>query len=460
MFTEYYTNPTIFVTEPSVLPNVKVPDYGTDRSLAETVKALLYDRIGDATFVASIKDLNKKDKLEDAVSEWALCGDNLAFVFKEMTVSEMNSFRKWAEKDLCLVNCNRLVKLSDAMNQKCGYNCEIYASKTENRALVVAKRPNLSQWHVLQAMFYRMFPQMFEPQPLTQNEKELIVSLTLPSMENYASWTKKLAERPELRDLHLKKSLAKVQSRYYETKIDGLTKQRDTALADKINVEKKYVQVLEMLEKATFALEGAKALLQSQTEDDSLYEYFRNNRQLCAVKTTDEDISFIVKTFLDIYDPEVYADLARRGFIFEGHSIPAADCKLLMDAIFSDSPEFRVKICAKYTLALRGLCLVESHARYPIECIEYIANPHIQWHACLGSYKMEIDKALQSGNVIGAVEQCIASCQSVNLGETTMTFIPMMRDVFNAKDVRCLRRKDGVDMSPTEAIEYLKGEKQ
>ena len=127
-----------------------------------------------------------------------------------------------------------------------------------------------------------------------------------------------------------------------------------------------------------------------------------------------------------------------------------------MDAIFSDDPKFRIRICAEYDLSLTNDVQVHRNVQFPKEILDrYIPNPHLQYHACLGNHVPAIRAALRENDMIKAIEQCISSAQSVNLAERGATFDPFMTNVFKNNN-KILIDSDGNEYTPREALDKLK----
>lgn len=456
MFTQPYTTPTLFVTDPGILPRVSVANFQDDKSLAETVNALLYDRIGEESFCADYAYCSL-DAAKFRASTWMVENNNLLYLFLH-DETELNDFRIWAKTELNTPFVKVLERQSSEIRSRTGFSCSFYVREDDLAALVVCLEPDLKKWHMLQGFFFRLFRTLFVARPLTDAEKHLLMSLSGSSLTAYASAAKQLADRRDLNLLKLRSELKEVRRFTYKRAIDSATnllQQLDNELA---SLNRRYEQAMKDIEMATIRLEGAKALAEKQDDSDELFEYFRDNDQIAKITVDGSVIEIVIKTYLDLYDPDLYRDLAASGNIFrfnDGRS--EEEHKLLMDAIFGVEPAFRIRMCGYYRLNMNGTVSSQSGYKYDCipECRDHMPNPHLQRHECLGSYQPEIQSCLRAGNVVGAVEQCIASCMSVNLGETSMTFGPMIHYLFNSNKA-FLHRDDGVDMTVTEAIAYLK----
>ena len=128
--------------------------------------------------------------------------------------------------------------------------------------------------------------------------------------------------------------------------------------------------------------------------------------------------------------------------------------KKLLDAIFGDEPVLRVKICAYYDMDVRGD--VDSMRRYRFQpnCNDYMPNPHLNHYNCLGNHRRYINDRLTDGDVVGAIEQCIASAKSLNIGEgATMEYF--LHDLFQTSR-KIIELPDHTSVNPSEALKWLK----
>ena len=81
----------------------------------------------------------------------------------------------------------------------------------------------------------------------------------------------------------------------------------------------------------------------------------------------------------------------------------------------------------------------------------------------MGNYKQTINTLLQNHNYIAAIEQCAASCRSLNFGDSTvmsefMKRIYGMSDRQSRVNMRCIELPNGSVVYPKEAIEWLKAQ--
>ena len=83
-------------------------------------------------------------------------------------------------------------------------------------------------------------------------------------------------------------------------------------------------------------------------------------------------------------------------------------------------------------------------------------NPHIDRYNCLGNYERTINSMLLEHNYIGALEQCVASCKSLNWGDSTVMHV-FMDTMYGSGHYnnQCIELPDGNIVNPKDAIKWL-----
>ena len=129
-----------------------------------------------------------------------------------------------------------------------------------------------------------------------------------------------------------------------------------------------------------------------------------------------------------------------------------------MTAIFIDQ-SLHIKFCAAYTISLgEGVRALRGY-HYGIAYNDCMPNPHTDRYECLGTYLGEINDCLGRNDTIGAIEQCIASCKSLNFGDSTVMEVFMSR-LYNPDDEydydKCIELPDGRTVDIVQAIAWMK----
>lgn len=340
-------------------------------------------------------------------------------------------------------------------------NARFYISENYKETLVICEDLSIPTYHLLQSLTPRLFPQFFVNSPLDNEELALLDSLTYRTATEYERLIAILAGRIDFRSHLIKTIIGDFEKSGRREEIRRTKEQIDNYRCELEQLEGRYAQYIANLDELNIKLSGQELALESASDGSELIDYFTCNRNIMPVSVFGRSMRFTVKTFFGSFDPEMYSTYLsnHQSCLFTGYEyLPAFkkidDRRRMIEAIFADDPAMKVKMCSNYTIDLRGNCSTTRGYNYGNDFVDYVPNPHIHYYACLGNYQRYINSALRSGNVVGAIEQCIASAKSLNLCEphTTRYFLS---GVFNNTN-KIIRLNDGRDVTPEEALEYLK----
>lgn len=200
-------------------------------------------------------------------------------------------------------------------------------------------------------------------------------------------------------------------------------------------------------------------------KDGQIAEYFKCNKALVLLEAGKDTITFGVKTYLEYYDEDNVRAILNNPASFVYENTPSdEDIKMLLEAIFIEQ-KLKLRVCAAYELSLagnvRGKTSVFAEPEFRNEAGElvYMPNAHIQEYHCLGTYLAPINKCIADGDYIGAIEQCVASAQSLNFNDPSAKIL--IEALFAVRKNRissnkCIELPDGSVVRPKEAIEAIK----
>ena len=317
-------------------------------------------------------------------------------------------------------------------------------------------------YHLLQALIPRLFPYYFEDAPLDTEELSLLDSLTLRTATEYERILDALSTRIDFRGYAVKKILKDFENSGRRDEVQETRSRIDSLRADVERLGDRYSQCIRQIDELSSLLAGQEMALAAASGDSELIEYFMCNRNIEPVSAEGRSLLFTVKTYLESFDPEQFRVYSRNlhshlyvGYSYADRFKDVESRKRMLEAIFSDEPILRVKMCSNYVLDLRGSSSARRFYEYGKGFEDYVPNPHINQYACLGDYARYINAALQRGDLIGAIEQCIASAKSLNLAES-ITVRALMENIF-CSTRKIIRLPDGTDVTPDEAFAYLTG---
>jgi hypothetical protein len=318
-------------------------------------------------------------------------------------------------------------------------------------------------FHLIQAFLPRYFPTIFAEKPFTDEEKAFLKTLTGTSSGDYLIQIEALSQRYDYSEKLIAAKLKGFEKNIRKVQIDKLQRDRENHIRTMNEYLENYRRCLDKLDDITVRLEGAKALHDKSSEDQELIDFFTAHKNLELLKVENRNIEFIVRSYLNYVDVEAYECFARNGDIYNNYNASGVftrkpNRKALMDALFCDDPRIRIKMCAYFNVDVIGDVHTSSGYVFGRKYEDYLPNPHYQRHACLGQNGPAIIEFLSNGNIQGALEQCIAAAQRVNVNEIGPTFRPMLETVFTTSK-KIIETEDGISMTPTEALEWLKEHK-
>jgi hypothetical protein len=128
--------------------------------------------------------------------------------------------------------------------------------------------------------------------------------------------------------------------------------------------------------------------------------------------------------------------------------------KALYKAIFGDTPQYKLRICAAYTADIKTGLKALDHYDFPPESANYLPNPHIQNHGCIGNYAVKFQEYMKRHDYLGAIDQAVVSARNLNFHDSIVisTFVSQLS---HNSSVKCLEKTDGTLLTPHEAIKEL-----
>lgn len=448
-----------------IMNNITATNAFGDVSLLATMRALLFERLNGEKFHAGVTDLwPKKNVLKETLDE--LLGNDICnkIVFYNaateadfnQAIAALSDAELKKDKDH---NLTYLKELSQGIAERAPLKCHVYNNPDKNIALVVAQSLDIRTLRLLSTLMTRYCPNFFKDKPLTPEEKELLGTLTRRSSEDYKAALLKVSKKMNLRDKFLKVMIGNFERREMETMIVK-TERRIRDFAMQIdNFMMQYSDAVRKHKTEMMTLEGMKLSLENQCENSELLTYLTARPNIELIKIDGDTIHVNIKTYCDIFDQTIWDKYAARGEIFRNNGAvrpcfeKPENARKLLNAIFCEDPLIRLKFCGYYNLSLRGSVYSQSNRNYGPDYADYLPNPHLQIHACLGDNRTQISRMLSDGNMIGALECTAASCKSLNMGEITQTIRPMIRDILSSTK-KIIHTEDG-DMTPEEALTWL-----
>lgn len=356
------------------------------------------------------------------------------------------------------------------LKDKADTKCLAVYHKTKNIAAIFINSRDLRFYHMLISFLSLLFPALFETKPLEEQDYNVIKALSKTSKDTFIQRIQECVQPYVMEFRHL--MLTNLLKLMHDKKIEGAKYNVDNQRARVKNAEDVFNNEIKRLKEFIVVFEGMKATEKYDDAEEDMVEYLTNNKQIRNMTIEGSVLKFTVATLLNNYNADAWETFKERGYIYDGrytydgrYDVNLLDVfktkenrKILLDNIFSESPEFTVKIAGNYTLDLDSSA-IGTRKNYDYINADpiykgYMPNPHLKFYECLGGYTARIKQAIRDRNYIAAIELCIASAGSVDLDETEQTFRPFIGYIMSSKE-KVLRRNDGVEMTPEEALLYL-----
>lgn len=475
----------------TLFQNINGESFNRDFSFLSTLRALVYPRMSEedklylhfssADYTA---DAVRRNPIRDVVRVFSREARGNENSFREDQIY-IHSFKSASQEDnyACLEamkssfekyndGWHRLAKVTEFFKKDFYVLCFV---NTELRStLLFVDDMNIGKMHFLQCAIFAFLPWYFDPTVgVSELEMELINSLrkTEKTPDKYERCIEKIASQYDFRTLHIRKKLAGFENRYERIAAEGIRSDIKD-IVDEINDSNTRIANLlrEKYEKEIKLLGYEQKINSNESGDSEIMEYFLCNDKLIIRDVNDREMTFGVREYLTYWDEDMAEQMIEneRSFVYRPNGrmcnnyILAEDMKKLMKAIFVDRT-LRVRFCAAYKFELDGRVRALRNYDYTYEFADYMPNTHIDRYECMGNYSTAINTLLTNHDYIGAIEQCVASCKSLNFADSTV-MAEFMRVLYGISDYqvnnRCIELPDGSVVDPKGAVAYLKAQEQ
>ena len=352
----------------------------------------------------------------------------------------------------------RLGKITEFYRNTFGVEC--FVNTEQKKTVIFCEKLDIRRLHYLQCSVLAFLPWYFDPEKgVADDEMRLIESLREKSSEKYEEIIEKLAKKYDFRTLQIRRLLTGFESVNERKMLDRTSACLGIIDRDIESLTSQISEKLRERREKEIMLMGLKASISNPEKGSELAEYFETNKNLTVYSVNEGILTFAVNTYCSYFDEDMASDMIENpcSYIYAVpetyKKISDKEMKMLMHAIFTDGI-LKLRFCAAYTID-SGNCDVRGFSRftYGTESKNRMPNPHIEYHACLGTHRAAITEALKSNNYIGAVEQCVASAKNLNFADSTV-ISEFMKDMFKSSG-KFIELPDGKIVSPKEAVEFL-----
>lgn len=475
MFSISYNEIDPFVTAQGniVMKNIHGDAWNGDLSVLAVVRALLFERLAaDETFFVDIHDGPTVDHVQNLKAPECfrtIFGEPMLNTYKVVNVNTATFdaangiLNTKAVKELTDYQLTELTEVSNWLRdrEEVHLKTRIFLSADKGAAYILVEKLTTNYLHLISSLMPKYLPRFFTQKPLQPHEREFLKTLTGHRGGDFIAACAKVATYMDLREAFLRGIIGDFEQRELEKNYENARTRLGELQFEIQAAMEKYSQAIQREQDQRYRVEGMKLAMENKESNSELLEYLLHNKNVDVVRVNGNRIDFEIRTFMDIFDVDMWRHYAANGSVYTpGGSMPGpfkeeANRRLLIDSLFMEDAPLRLKFCGYYYMDLNGSCGSDRHHTYKPVCNDYLVNPHLHYHACLGSNRNVISQQLTNGELVGAIECAIASCKSLNMGEISQTVRPMLALVLESNK-KIIRNADGVDMTPAEALEWLK----
>ncbi len=451
---ESYNGDATFLSTLRALVGPRIGDGNiTVRFLSETLSAGTIRGVEPGRVVRSVFDPGNAGNITDTVFVCGMKSDHDS----NLVVLEVlkGNLEKVYPEYHCLDKVREFYRKSFAV--------ECFIAPDRKNVVVFVDGLDLKKLHYLQVSILAFLPWYFDPKKgLTDLEMKLIYSLRETNPDKYLACLGEIASQYDFKSARTKKLLEgfelRMEKRLYEAK-----KEESLRITREINeINSQISGLIAQKNETDLFIFGLMQKMAEAGEKSEIMDYFLCNSKLSLEKVNGTKIHFAVKDYITYFD----SDLAERvidnagSFVYYGSDGSASKNegmkKLLKEIFVSEPPRLKIRTCAAYVLDVNGGVSPSGNHGFDYEFSSCMPNPHINRYNCMGNYLRVINELLEKHDYIMAIEQCVASCKSLNWGDSAV-MTDFMDSMWgrNGTNNRCIELPDGSVVDPEEAIKWL-----
>jgi hypothetical protein len=337
-------------------------------------------------------------------------------------------------------------------------NALFYTDDTQRNSIIFVDKMELKHFHALQMMIPKYLPLLFANNPLTEKETALLKSTGTAKASEYESLIEWFAGELDIRAEIIRTKLAGFETVFERMRADEIRAEIIWHQEDYDNQLSKLRDTSHKIQECKYSLAGLVSVIDGQSGDSELMEYFMCNKNLSIMQVIGSEIQFIAHGYTDIYDIDAFEQYVGNhdGYMYSNlhNSISKPQMEKLYRTIFGEC-SYKLRICAAYTADIRSGLTAISNYSFPAESMTYFPNPHIQSHGCIGQYAGRFLEYMQKRDYVGAIDQAVVSARNLNFYD--LTVISTFAKDFSATKIKCVENPEGTLLTPKEAIIELEG---
>ena len=338
-------------------------------------------------------------------------------------------------------------------------NALFYHNPNENRTIIFTDKLELKHFHALQMMIPKYFPSLFFDNPLTDLEANLLKSLGNKLAAEYENLIAEITNKLDIRAEIIRIKLAGFENAFEKIRISELKSEIKSEQQNYDTYLQKLQAIANIIQEKQYTLAGLECSVNQCSGDSELVEYFMCNKNISIINVRGTSIELVVHGYADVYDQEAFDRYVKNHSSFLYSNLHSQFTKSQMEKLYRaifEKCTHKLRICAAYTADLKsGLSAYKNYV-FPSESKDYLPNPHIQNHGCIGTYSARFQDYLSNKDYVGAIDQAVVSARNLNFYDSTV-MSGFARDLSHSA-IKCIENPNGILLTPREAIAELGGE--
>lgn len=356
--------------------------------------------------------------------------------------------------------------LSTWIENEAKFKAKIYICEEKRNTIIFTDKLTMKKWHLLESLVTRYFPWYFSSAPLTEEELNLVKTLSKRYAPNYENAIEEFAKRFDFRAEIIRSKLKGFESQFDRRKLNDVRSRIESIESQMRELESMFSNYYREMNECRIQETGLLDRINNASDDESeMMEYFLLNKSIHLMDVSGGRIEFVVATTMANFDPDAAESMIRnkRSFFyidndngneFAGRMTVEQIERLLKEIFLKET--LKLRLCAAYRLDFNnGTYAGIANYSFPRDVImDHTPNQHIQAYHCLGQNERTIRQSMRANDYVGAVAACVQSANSVNVTEGA-TCGKMMRRLFSTDIGAVIQLPDGSTKTPLDAVKWL-----
>lgn len=461
MFTKELNNITLTGDiADNLFENITASNYGTDKSFAATLRAVLHKRLpAEESFNLALVPIGYGAVTPEVIATQIIHHDyghsySIFIVYPQ----DKNTGQQLLDTARANIGIGKryfdtytlqedlrvfYIKMLDGLFYTNGCYTMIFLDSLDMR-----------KWHALQMMIPKYLSRLFTDDPLSAEETTLLKSLGHKTSVEYERLIEQFAQRLDMRGEIIRTRLAGFETAYERVRVQEVSQTIFT-------LQQEYQMNLDKLRKTStsiqeqqYILAGLQCRIDSGDGGSELMEYFLCNKQLSVIRVLGTELEFVVHGYADVFDEDAFTTYAGNlnSYLYRDLGVSKEEMQRLYRSIFGGGV-FKLRVCAAYRADMKNSIKPIRDYVFPPESREYLPNPHIQYYGCIGGYASRFVEYMSRRDYVGAIDQAVVSARNLNFYDSAV----MGTFAYNLSrtTIRCIEGVDGTLMTPREAIKKL-----